>query len=130
MKQKKLLIIEDSNTQAIAIAAQLSTYEVDVIIANDGPQGLRMASAMRPDLVILDVNLPSMNGYQVCRRLRRDMDTAHIPIIMLTAATSPEETTKGLAAGADDYIHKGADAIQNVINAAFSHGLISQSSAS
>lgn len=63
MYRKKLLLIEDSQTQALAIAAQLSGFEVDVILAHDGPQGLRMVSGMRPDLVILDVNLPSMNGY-------------------------------------------------------------------
>ncbi len=126
MERKKLLVIEDSKTQAIAIAAQLSSFDVDVILAHDGPQGLRMIAGMKPDLVILDVNLPSMNGYQVCRRVKRDPDTANIPIIMLTAAMSPEETKEGLAAGADDYIHKDGEATQNVIAAAFAHGLISQ----
>lgn len=119
----KLLIIEDSMTQANTIAAHLASYEIDVMIANDGPQGLRLAAFMMPDLIILDVNLPSMNGCQVCRRLKRDPKTADIPVIMLTAATSPEQTTMGLEAGADDYIHKGQDAPEQVIKAIRLRGL-------
>lgn len=124
MERKKLLIIEDSKTQANAVAAHLTQHDIDVLIANDGPQGLRMATVMKPELILLDVNLPSMNGYQVCRRLKRDPETADIPVIMLTAAASPEETEQGLAAGADDYIHKGADATDNVIAAVMQHGFI------
>lgn len=62
----------------------------------------------------------------MCRRIKRDPETKHIPVIMLTAATSPEETEKGLTAGADDYIHKDGQATENVIAAAFSHGIINE----
>ena len=65
-----VLIIEDSSTQAKLIAAQLSQYNVNVIWAEDGLQGLRMLEVEHPALVVLDINMPRMDGYQVCRRLK------------------------------------------------------------
>jgi DNA-binding response OmpR family regulator len=112
--QKRLLIVEDSPTQARAIAAYLSD-DVDVVIATDGFQALRVVAVEQPVLIILDVNLPKMDGIQVCRRLKRDPHTAHIPIIMLTAATSLEQREEGILAGADQYIFKGPDATQELL---------------
>ena len=113
-KQKRLLIVEDSPTQARAIAAYLSD-DVDVVIATDGFQALRIVAVEHPVLIILDVNLPKMDGIQVCRRLKRDPQTAHIPIIMLTAATSSEQREEGILAGADRYILKGQDATKELL---------------
>ncbi len=110
-----VVIIEDSVTQAKQIAAELSDYEVRVLIADDGPQGLRLVYSELPDVILLDVNLPSMSGYQVCRRLKRDEETAHIPVIMLTALDSADETLQGLDAGAIDYIPKDAFATENLL---------------
>lgn len=113
--RKKLMIVEDSLTQARAIAAHLSGG-IDVVIAVDGLQALRLVTVQQPDLIILDINLPKLSGIQVCRRLKRDAETSLIPIIMLTAATSAEQMQEGLMAGADHYIYKGMRATQELLD--------------
>ena len=110
-----VLIIEDSSTQAKLIAAQLSQYNVNVIWAEDGLQGLRMLEVEHPALVVLDINMPRMDGYQVCRRLKRDPNTSAIPVIMLTSNDSSDDAIKGLEAGADDYIPKDQFAYQHLL---------------
>jgi DNA-binding response OmpR family regulator len=124
IKQATILLIEDSPTQAQEIAGHLSQRGVDVLIAEDGPQGLRLASSSELDLLVLDVNLPSMSGFQVCRRLRRDKQTADLPVIMLTAAGGSDDMMQGLDAGATDYIPKDEFAIDNLLAALQSMGLI------
>lgn len=119
-----ILIVEDSPTQAKEIAAHLSQYDIDVLIAEDGPQGLRLASSCQLDLIVLDVNLPSMSGYQVCRRLRRDAVTSNVPVIMLTSAGGSEDMLEGLDAGATDYIPKDEFAIEHLIATLRSMGLV------
>ncbi len=114
-KKPVVVIVEDSQTQAKSLAAILASYGLETTIAVDGLEGLRAVSNQLPDLVILDVNLPKMDGYQVCRRLKRDTNTAHIPVIMLTSADSSEATVQGLEVGADDYIPKDVWATENLI---------------
>jgi DNA-binding response OmpR family regulator len=123
--RKKLMIVEDSMTQARAIAAFLSS-DVDVVIAMDGTQALRLVLVELPNLIILDVNLPKLNGIQVCRRLKRDPETAHIPIIMLTAATSAEQMEEGIMAGADHYIRKGTHATEELLDAIRDYKLLDE----
>jgi len=113
--QPLALLVEDSPTQAIEIGAALKYSGFDVISAVDGLAGLDMVYEHRPVLVVLDVQLPKMNGYQVCRRLKRDPKTASIPIIMMTVADSSDATLAGLEAGADDYIAKDVFAAENLI---------------
>jgi len=110
-----ILIIEDSNTQAQQVAAYLSGYDIDVLIASDGPQGLRLIKAHKPSLIVLDINLPTMNGYQVCRRLKRDPETAGIPVIMLSSRAESESKIQGISAGAIEYIPKDQFAIDNLL---------------
>jgi CheY-like chemotaxis protein len=110
-----VLIVEDSPTQARRFAALLASYHVQTIVAANGLDGLREAAAHLPELIILDVNLPVMDGFQVCRRLKRDKETAHIPVVMLTASESADMTIQGLEAGADDYIPKDVWAEDNLI---------------
>ena len=123
--RKKLMIVEDSMTQARAVAAHLSG-EVDVIIASDGTQALRIVRIELPDLIILDVNLPKLNGIQVCQRLKRDPETAHIPIIMLTAARSEQQKEDGITAGADHYIYKGEHATAQLLTIIRQYKLIDE----
>lgn len=111
----KILVVEDSPTQAEQLAGQLSQRGVDVLLATDGPEALRAVDEHRPAAVILDVNLPSMSGYQVCRRLKRDENTAEIPVIMLTSSDSSDDTLRGLNVGATDYIPKDAFATDNLV---------------
>lgn len=110
-----ILVVEDSQTQAQELAATFYNCGMEVLIANDGPQALRMVDACSPDAIILDVNLPSMTGYQVCDRLRRDPKTAKTPIIMLTSADSSPEIQEGYRCGANAYIPKGKFAIDHLL---------------
>ena len=106
-----VLIIEDSSTQAKLTAGQLAQHKIKVIIAEDGLEGLRCVDDYRPDLIVLDINLPKMDGYQVCYRLKRDESTRDIPVIMLTDNDASQDAFKGLEAGAVDYIPKDRFAI-------------------
>ena len=109
------LLVEDSPTQAIEITAALKQSGFEVIAATDGLSALDMVYEHHPVLVVLDVQLPKMNGYQVCHRLKRNPQTASIPVIMMTIADSSEATLAGLEAGADDYIAKDVFAAENLI---------------
>lgn len=120
----QVLLIEDSPTQAREVAASMSYYNIDVLVAGDGPQGLRLAFELQPDLIVLDINLPTMSGYQVCRRLKREPRTQKIPVVMLTSADSPDAMLEGLEAGAADYIPKDAFAIENLSGTLQSLGLL------
>jgi len=111
-----ILLVEDSPTQAIEIAANLRRHGVEVVHAMDGVEALNMADQYNPVLIVLDVNLPRMDGFQVCRRLKRDPATQHIPVVMLTVADSSEATLQGLEAGADDYIPKDVFAHETLLS--------------
>jgi DNA-binding response OmpR family regulator len=117
-------LVEDSPTQAQQIAAHLSGHGLEVLVADDGPVALDMAYQQQPDVIVLDINLPSMSGYQVCRRLGRDERTAHIPVIMLTVANASDQIIGGLEAGAEDYIPKDEFAPANLIGSLGSLGLL------
>ncbi len=109
------LLIEDSKTQAAQIKDTLESVGLRVRVAYDGPEGLREAIENPPALVILDVKLPTMDGFQVCRRLKRNPSTQDIPIIMLTEKADPKATMSGLRAGADDYIPKDIFAAEHLM---------------
>jgi CheY-like chemotaxis protein len=110
------LLIEDSKTQAAQIRETLEGVGLRVRVAYDGPEGLRDAVDYPPDLIVLDVKLPSMDGFQVCRRLKRNPATQDIPVIMLTEKADPKATMSGLRAGADDYIPKDIFAAEHLLN--------------
>jgi CheY-like chemotaxis protein len=119
-----VLIIEDSATQAKLTAGQLAQHKINVIIAEDGLEGLRCVDEHRPDLIVLDINLPKMDGYQVCQRLKRDETTRDIPIIMLTVNDGSQDAFKGLEAGAVDYIPKDRFAIKHLLSTLHMMGLL------
>ena len=110
-----VLLIEDSQTQAKQIRDVLESVGLTVSVANDGPEGIREALENPPDLIVLDIKLPSMDGYQVCRRLKRADETKDVPVIMLTDKTGTKETMIGLKAGADDYIPKDIFAAEHLM---------------
>jgi CheY-like chemotaxis protein len=112
---KHVLIVEDSRTQAIRLQLELQRYELVVEVAMTGTAGLKAAQQQVPDVIVLDVELPGINGYTLCRTLKADPRTAHIPVVMLTRHDQADETLKGLAVGADDYIPKDAFAEQNLV---------------
>jgi CheY-like chemotaxis protein len=111
-----VLIVEDSPTQAQKVATVLTTlYGLRVILAKDGVEALAMAGKEHPQAFVLDVNLPQMDGYQVCKRLKRDKNTAQIPVIMLTSSDTSDAALQGLESGADDYIPKDVFATESLI---------------
>ena len=104
---KSILIIEDDPDIALSLKYNLERsglYQVDT--AEDGVSGLRKAERSSPDLVLLDLNLPAMDGLEVCRKIRELRDTNRTAIIMLTARTDETQKIEGLDAGADDYVSK------------------------
>jgi len=121
---KEVLLVEDSKTQAAQIKATLEGFGLQVRVAYDGPDGLREAMENPPALVVLDVKLPTMDGFQVCRRLKRHPATQHIPIIILTEKSGPKETLSGLQAGADDYIPKDIFASEHLIDTLHELGVL------
>jgi DNA-binding response OmpR family regulator len=103
---KRILLVEDDPDIALALRRRLESEGHGVTLASDGEQALREVERVAPDLVLLDLALPKLDGTDVCRRLRRDRATAGIPIIMLTARSEEEDVLRGLSLGADDYVTK------------------------
>jgi DNA-binding response OmpR family regulator len=90
----------------ISHALDHSDLPVMVTTARDGPEALDLAEAAPPDFVVLDIMMPGMDGYEVCRRLRGNVRTTFVPILMLTALDDPDHRARGFVAGTDDYIGK------------------------
>lgn len=107
--KQKLLIVEDDPDVAEMVSAYFHTQGYDVSAVNWGEDGVRACQTSQPDLVILDIRLPDIDGYEVARRLRKDRRTASIPIIFLTEKRERNDKLLGLELGADDYITKPFD---------------------
>jgi len=105
--QAKILVVDDVPTNVRLLEAVLVSQGYDVLSAYDGEGALELVASANPDLVLLDVMMPPPDGYEVCRRLREDEETAVLPVVMVTAST--REKTKAIEAGADDLIAKPFD---------------------
>ncbi len=106
MPKSKILIVDDEQDVTELLEFNLRSAGYDVISAEDGATALKKARETIPDLIILDVMLPEMDGTEVCKQLRRDAVTARIPVIMLTAKATEIDRVLGLELGADDYVTK------------------------
>ena len=106
MQQKKILIVDDEKhlVSLVSLHMRMSGYEV--LVASDGEKALTIAKEEKPDLIILDLMLPKMDGWEVCKRLRKESRIGDIPVIMLTARSEIGDKLKGFECGADDYITK------------------------
>jgi two-component system, cell cycle response regulator len=102
----RVLVVDDVATNRLLLRAKLSSAYYDVVVAESGRQALEMARHEQPDMIMLDVMMPDLDGFDVCSTLKSSEDTAHIPVIMVTALDSPEERIRGLEAGADDFLSK------------------------
>jgi sigma-B regulation protein RsbU (phosphoserine phosphatase) len=100
-----ILIVDDTPT-AIWVLAETLKNEYKTLFATNGPDCLRLAADSRPDLILLDVMMPGMDGYEVCSRLKADPDTRDIPLVFVTALGQEQDETRGLELGAQDYITK------------------------
>jgi CheY-like chemotaxis protein len=121
---KVILVIEDSPTQAITVQSLLIKVGLRVLCATNGKDGVRLAKQVNPGLILLDIQMPDMNGFQVCELLKKDRETMNIPIIMLTRNDSPDAVKQGLAFGVVDYIPKDAFASAVLLETLYHMGFI------
>ncbi len=105
----RVLVVDDVPANLRLLEAKLRAEYFEVALAASGPEALALSSAWSPDIVLLDVMMPGMDGYEVCRRLKAQEQTAHIPVVMVTALTEQSERVRGLESGADDFISKPVD---------------------
>ena len=105
-KKKRILLVDDEVDFVEVLRVRLEDSNYEVIVAYDGEEGLERAERDQPDLIILDVILPKISGFDVCRKLKIDENFKNIPIIMLTAKFQANDAKFGMAMGADAYITK------------------------
>lgn len=101
-----MLIVDDEPNVVELVRVTLEDDRINVLAATSGAEALEVAAEAHPDLILLDVHLPDLSGLEVCRRLRREPALAGGRIVMLTAAAQREDVSRGLAAGADEYLTK------------------------
>lgn len=106
---KRILVVEDNPDNRILITDVLSSMDYEVLVAVDGEEGLAMAQAEVPDLILMDLSLPGMDGWSLTRQLKQDAALARIPIIALTAHAMVGDREEALRAGCDDYVSKPVD---------------------
>ncbi|MCW9040915.1 MAG: response regulator, partial [Rhodospirillales bacterium] len=102
----RILVVDDMLPSVKMLAAKLSGEYYEVLTAMDGPSALDIIKEKQPDLILLDVMMPGMDGYEVCRKVKGDPETAQIPVVMVTALTENHDRILGLEAGADDFLTK------------------------
>jgi DNA-binding response OmpR family regulator len=124
MMPQRILLVEDSRCQALRIQLELARYDLAVEIAHSGNHAHAALRGHLPAAVILDIDLPDTTGYILCRTLKEDPTTAHIPVIMLTHRDAARDTLAGLQLGAEDYIPKDSFAEQNLVEALRQIGIL------
>jgi two-component system cell cycle response regulator len=107
----RVLVVDDVDANVKLLEARLTAEYFEVRTARSGPEALHICARERADVVLLDVMMPGMDGFEVCRRLKAEPRTQHIPVIMVTALDQPSDRVKGLEAGADDFLTKPVDDI-------------------
>ena len=98
-----ILLVEDNSMNADMLSRRLRRHSYDVLVATNGKQGLAMAESDRPDLILMDMSLPEIDGWEATRRLKADPEVHSIPVIALTAHAMVKDRQKALAAGCEDY---------------------------
>ncbi len=105
----RILIVEDNATNWALLQAVLTLVGYELLLAEDGAAGVELALREKPDLILMDVMLPLIDGYEATRRIKQNPATRHIPIVALTANDAPTERARALDAGCDGYIAKPID---------------------
>jgi DNA-binding response OmpR family regulator len=106
-RSRPLVLVADDDRDILQLVSfRLERADYEVVQANDGEEALRLVKELRPDLAVLDLMMPKLNGYEVIREIRRDEETKAIPVILLTARVQEADVARGFEAGADDYLKK------------------------
>ncbi len=112
MANSKILIADDNIQNCELLEAYLSDEPYDIVMAYDGQETLNKVREFEPDLILLDIMMPKLSGYEVCQRLRKDPATRGIPILMVTALNEMGDIEKAVQAGADDFLTKPINRIE------------------
>ncbi len=110
--RRRVLLADDDPGLRRLIGATLGNQDFDLLQATDGEEALQIARQQRPELVLLDVNMPKLDGFEVCRHLKSEPETASIKVVMLTARGADTDRARGREAGADDYFIKPFSPVQ------------------
>lgn len=105
----RILVVDDIEANVRLLEAKLASEYYEVLTASDGPTALAVAAAEKPDIILLDVMMPGMDGFSVCRRLKDDAETRHIPVVLVTALDGRGDRVAGLESGADEFLTKPID---------------------
>ena len=105
----RILVVDDTPANVHILQARLAANGYDIVTAADGEEALAAVKGTQPDLILLDVMMPKMDGFEVCRRLRADVSLPFIPIVLVTAKNDPKDVIAGLEAGGDEYLTKPVD---------------------
>ena len=112
--KKRALIVDDSRTSLLVESSILRRSNFDVVTASDGDEAVAKAVALLPDIIVMDVVMPRLDGFSACRQLRNDPRTSDIPIILVTTRGEEEHVTTGYLSGCSDYITKPVDSLELV----------------
>lgn len=104
--ERDILIVDDNSQNAELLEAYLEPLQCKVRIASDGIEALDQIRQKHPDIVLLDIMMPRMSGFEVCRRMKQDSDTRDIPVVMVTALNELADIERGVDCGADDFLSK------------------------
>lgn len=107
-----ILVVDDNQQNLELIRAYLDDFDCDTVAACDGVEALDIVAETKPDLVLLDVMMPKMSGFEVCRRLKNDPSTENIPVIMVTALNEFGDIERGIDSGADDFVSKPVNRLE------------------
>jgi len=110
--KKKILIVEDTTTIVMVEKMMLAGLGCEIETAPNGVDGLEKVKVIRPDLVLLDIMMPEMDGIEMCRALKADPETKAIPVVMVTTKGEPEKMEQAFLAGCDDYVTKPIDKVE------------------
>jgi DNA-binding response OmpR family regulator len=110
--KRRVLLVDDDPQLLLLISTTLGTSDFDLLEASDGEQALQVARRDHPDLVLLDVTMPGLDGFEVCRQLKSSPETTSIKVVMLTARGTDADRARGREVGADDYFAKPFSPIQ------------------
>ena len=105
----KILYVEDNDDNVYVVKHRLGRLGYTIVVASDGEQGVVLAKAEQPDLILMDLSLPVVDGWEATRRIKADESTRHIPVLALSAHAMTEDRAQALAAGCDDYDTKPID---------------------